>query len=318
MESSFRFLNLKIFLVVILGLIAVSATTEGVTVDRVLATINNEPVTLSDYKRFILRSGLSASPETVDENILKNLINNRVVFTEAKKSNIEAGETEILQIIKEFKEGNNLSDEEFKKGLAEEGMTIDSYKTFLREKVISLKFIDREVNSKIAISEKEVEKYYNNNLKLFIDKTERMVVGAIFVKLPVNATLTEVTDLKLKSLKIVSELKRGEQFERMNTLYSDEPLKSHNGLLGEFERGALNSKLDMAMELLKEGEVSDPVWTGEGFYILKLLSKRQAIYVPLGQVRERIYKELYQQKREKVFDEWLKALWEKASVSIKK
>jgi parvulin-like peptidyl-prolyl isomerase len=124
--------------------------------------------------------------------------------------------------------------------------------------------------------------------------------------------------LKLKSLKIVSELKRGEPFGRMNALYSAEPLKSHDGLLGEFEKGALNTELDMAISRLEEGEVSDPVWTKEGFYILKLVRKIQASYVPLGQVREQIYRALYQQKREKAFDDWLRALWEKAAVSIKK
>ena len=227
-------------------------------------------------------------------------------------------ETEISQTINEFKQENKLSDEELKKGLAESGLAMYDYKVLLRENLIYQKFIDRELNSKIIVTDKEITDYYKNNSKLFIDRPERMLVKAIFIKFSANPTLTEITDLKIKSLKIVSEIKKGELFEKMFDRYSDEPLKCYEGLLGEFESGALIGELNQTLFSLKEGEVSPPVWVKEGVYILKIISKIKTTYIPLSQTSEQIYETLYHQKREVGFNEWLKLLWEKSSVTIKK
>lgn len=115
----------------------------------------------------------------------------------------------------------------------------------------------------------------------------------------------------------MAEIKRGEPFEKINDLYSAEPLKSRDGLLGEFERRELIPELDMAISSLREGEVSDPVWTKEGVYILKVIREIKASHVPLIQTRDRIYATLYQQRRENTFTEWLKSLWEKSSVTLR-
>jgi len=309
--------KLKIIFICILFLMTFTANTEATTVDRVLAIVNNEVVTLSDYKRFISQTGPAESPDTVDESLLKKLIDNKIILVEAKKNDIVVTESEISQTIKAFQKQNNLSDQEFKKRLAEEGMTFTDYEVLLRENLISLKFIDRELNSKIIVSDKEIDDYYKKNIRLFINKPERMLVKAIFMKFNDPPTLTGITDLKIKSLKIISEIKKGEPFEKMSGLYADEPLRSRDGLLGEFERGALIAELDMTIASLNEGEVSNPVWTKEGVYILKLVKKIKGSDIPIAQVRDDIYTSIYQQKREEKFNEWLKALWEKSSVTIK-
>jgi peptidyl-prolyl cis-trans isomerase SurA len=310
--------RLKIIFITMLCLMTIATTTEAIMVDRVLATVNNEVVTLSDYKRFVLRAGSSEASEAVDEKQLKKVIDEKLIFLEAKKSGINATESEISQIFREFQKNNKLSDEEIKKRLAEQGMTITDYMILIKQSLISLKFIDREINRKVMVTDDEIDDYYNKNMKLFIEKPERMQVKAIFMKCNAHPTLTEITDLKLKSLKILSEIKKGEPFDKMIGLYADEPLKSREGLLGEFEKGTLITELNMTISSLKEGEVSDPVWTKEGVYVLKMIKKINVSYIPLSQTREHIYKTLYQQKRENKYNEWLKALWEKSSVTIKK
>jgi len=55
---------------------------------------------------------------------------------------------------------------------------------------------------------------------------------------------------------------------------------------------------------------------GDGVFILQLVSRTQETYQPLEQVRKTIYENLFRQKREQVFNEWIKALWEKSSAKI--
>jgi len=251
--------KLKIILISLCCLITVCTNAEAASVVRVLAIVNNEAVTLVDYNKYIIKTDSSASSETIDDNLLKQLIDEKIILIEAVKNGMIATETEISQTINEFKQKNNLSDEELKKGLAESGLTMSDYKVLLRENLIYQKFIDRELNSKIIVTDKEIADYYKNNSKRFIDRPERMLVKAIFIKFSADSSLTEITDLKIKSLKIMSEIKKGELFEKMVNRYSDEPLKSYEGLLGEFESGALIAELDQTLSSLKEGEVSAPV-----------------------------------------------------------
>ena len=111
-------------------------------------------------------------------------------------------------------------------------------------------------------------------------------------------------------------LRDGENFERLVDEYSDEPLKSHRGVLGRFARGALITPLDQKAFSMKEREISDPIWVGDGVFILQLISRSDETFKPLHQVKQTIYDTLFKQRREKVFNDWIKALWEKASVRI--
>jgi parvulin-like peptidyl-prolyl isomerase len=74
--------------------------------------------------------------------------------------------------------------------------------------------------------------------------------------------------------------------------------------------------LDKKVFSMKKGEISDPIWVSEGVYILLLVDVSNELYAPLEDVKGAIMSELYKLKRERYFNEWLKTLWEKASVTI--
>jgi parvulin-like peptidyl-prolyl isomerase len=289
----------------------------GITADRVLATVNNEAITLSDYQRFIVDIGNNTENKNmVDETVLKRLIEEKVILHEAIKKGIEVNDMEVAEKIEEFKRQNALSDEDFEKTLKEEGMDIHSYKKVIKDKIMSLKLMSVDVDSKVVITDKEIENFYNANKKDFLQSPEKVEVKAIFLKLNKDASLTEITDLKRKTLKIVARLKDGEDFNSLVEEYSDEPLRSEEGRLGEFSRGTLIPALDDRAFSLKIGEISEPIWVSEGIYVLQLVNKISESLKPIEEVKENIHKHLYEQKREKLFNEWMRTLWERASITI--
>ncbi len=308
---------LKSFLLSFYLLMIFVDCSQAVTVERVLATVNKEIITLSDYKRFLSKINSAEDAETVNERVLKNLIEEKIILQEAKNKGIDATDAETEQTIKDFQRQNNLSVAEFEKRLAEEGISLSDYKKLLKENIISLKLIDKEVNSKVIVTDEDVSSYYLNNIRLFIDTPAKLQVKAVFLKLSDNPSLTELTDLKIKSLKIYTDIKNGELFDKMVDLYSEEILKNRNGLLGEFEKSELIPALDRRLSEMSEDEVSEPVWTKEGVYILKLVKKMKETYVPLEKIRTQLYSTLYEQKKEEKFSEWMKTLWGKSSIKIK-
>ncbi len=301
---------------IILSSLISAANTHGVIVDRILATVGDEVITFADYQQFIKGIGDIGNKDVIDENLLKRFIEERIILQEGKKKGIEATEGEIDRTIEEFRAHNDLSQEDFEKFLNEEGMNINSYKKILRDRILVSKLINSDVDSKIIVKDNEIEEYYNAHQMEFISSPEKAEIQAIFLRLKEGASVTEITDLKRKTLKISALLKDGYNFERLVDEYSDEPLKSQGGMLGKFTRGTLIPPLDNKAFALKEGEITDPVWVSDGVYILKLVKKTGDSFKLFEEVKAGIQNYLYQQKREKIYNEWIKSLWEKSSVKI--
>ena len=294
-----------------------AGTSLGLTVDRVLATVNNEVVTLSDYRRFVAKSDQASDRETVSEYHLKKLIEEMLVLQEARKTGLDATAEEVIQSVEDFRKESGLSLQELEKRLADEGMSLTEYRSLLRDNIMSLKIIDKEVNAKVIVSSTDVAQFYDKNPNLFMESPEKVLVKAIYMKLSENATLTEITDLKIKSLRINAEIRKGEPFEKLAMQYTDDSLRTRNAVLGEFERGTLIPALNERIFSLKEGEVSRPVWTKDGVYILKAVKISKPVYTPLEKIRDQIHAKVSEQRREEKYNEWMKQLWEKSSITIR-
>ena len=289
----------------------------GLKADKVLATVNNEVIKFSDYQRFVKSIGSVKNKDVVDKDLLKRLIKEKIILHEAIRNGIEASDIEVDKGIEEFKKRNALSQEDFEKALAQDGMNIDSFRKFMKDKIISSRFVSINIYSKVVISDKEIEGFYNANKKDYLIEPEKVELKAIFLRLREGASVTELTDLKLKALKIVSCLKDSDSFERLVKQYSDEPLRSQGGMFGKFTRGILIPPLDNKAFFMKNGEISEPIWVSEGVYILQLINKTNESFKSIEDVKEEIRSYLYDREKEKLFNDWMKELWERASVKIK-
>jgi parvulin-like peptidyl-prolyl isomerase len=304
--------SLACFLLLIIAIYSAYA----VTVDRILATVCDEIITYAEYRKFVRGMEDIENKEAVDEKILKSLIDEKIILCEAKKTGIEADDKEIEHAVAEFKQRHNLSPEEFNGMLSAEGLKEDGFRKAMKEKIMISKLIGMEVESKIIVTEEEKNDYYNLKRRDYINIPDKIEIKAVFVRLKEGASITEITDLKRKTLKIVSLLRRGEDFDQIVDEYSDEPLKGQGGVLGTFFRGILIPQLDNKAFSMKEGEISDPVWVNEGAYILKIIKRNYESFQPYEAAKEDIAKRIFGQKRENLMNEWIKKLWEKYSVKV--
>jgi hypothetical protein len=196
-------------------------------------------------------------------------------------------------------------------------MSVIDYKKWLKEDIILLaKRVDAEVERGISVNAKEIEEYYAQNRNLFIKEPERITVGGIVMLKSENPSPEEITGMKMKSLRVVSDLRKGEPFGKMALLHSEDPSREKDGILGDFKNGDLVPALEDALAALKDGEVSDPVWVKEGVYILKLIKRTKAVFLPLREVRATIETTLLSERRGRKYDEWIRSLWEISAISI--
>lgn len=286
-----------------------SSVAYGLTVDRVLAIVNNEVITLSDYKKQAAKNDADADREKVNEAYLRRMIEEKLILQEARKAGIDTTEKEISLSIEDFMKQIGISRQELEKRLTDEGTNMTEYRQLLKENIMSLKIIDKEVDAKVVVGAGDVRQFYETNKDLFLEAPEKVLIKAIYLKLSDNASVTEITDLKIKSLKIYDEIKKGALFDMIAMKYKE--------IQGEFERGMLIPVLDYKIFSMKEGEVSEPVWTKDGVYIIKAVKTFGKSYKPFETAREDIRQKLYERRREEKYNEWVKSLWERSSVSIR-
>lgn len=289
---------------------------EALTMDKVIAKVNNEVITLSDYKHFASETNNSTDQENVDERLLRQMIDEKLMLHEAALKGIDVTEAETEQLIGDFIDQKGIKRYELKRNLEQEGMSYAEYTKLIKENVLLLKIIDMEVNSRIMVSDKEISEHYNKNKNLFLASDERFQINAILFRLGENPSMTEITDLKIKSMKTWATIKKGEPFEKIVMQYSKGGQSNVGLISGEFEKGELVPGLEKEVIKIKEGDLTKPIWTKEGVYIIKIIKKIKKTYISLFEVKSQIYTTLHGQKREEKFNEWVKSLWGKSSVKI--
>lgn len=297
-------------------LLNLSTSAFGITIDKVIASVNNDLITLSDYQKFAIGMGEAEKKDKVDEELLNKLIAERIILQEAIKLGITASDVEIDKEIKAFKDENALSQKDLEVILEKEGMNIQTYREHLKNKLISLKLIYENVDSKIVVTEKEISDYYSEHKDKYLITPEKVELKAIFLRLNNSASAAEITELKRTALKISAQLKNDGSFESLVTQYSDKNITGQDGRLGEFAKGELIPPLEKKAFSMKKGEISEPIWVKDGVYILKVINKTPEIFRPLVETRHQIYQRIYETKKEKLFKEWINTLWEKASITI--
>ena len=293
------------------------STSFGITAGRVLATVENEEITLSDYQRFIKGIGGIENTDVVDKILLERLITDRIIRHTAEHRGIGVADNEVEKEVEAFKRQNSLSQEDFEALLSKEGMTFGEYKKGIADKIRAMKLYDLEVQSKVSVAEKEIEDYYADHRKDYLLSTEKVEIKTVLLKLKQDASISEITELKREALRIATEIQEGGNFEKV--INQQKAVKGSAGIesvSGEFERGTLAPVLEKKAFSLKKGETSGPIWVRDGVYILKVLKKTEERIKPIGDVHKEIYSIIYEQKRENNFNEWVRRLWEQTSVKI--
>jgi len=301
----------------LLSLILFAVSSAGAEKERILATVNGAPVTFSDYRRFVLKIDPSTRTDGVDDAILKKVIEETLILQEASRRGIRVSDKEVEGSIRDFLKENNVTAKEFENKISAQGMKPSDYRRWLKENIIVLvKMIGKEVNDKTAVSDGEIKDYYERNREWYREGEETIQVKAILLRLSDTPSPAEATDLEIRAMKIREALGRGEPFEKLAGLYSEDPSKRSDGAWGEFRKGDLVPAIEKKLLQLKEGEVSGPLWSKEGLYIFKLAKRQGERFAPFESVKEDIRRKLLQQKRHERYAGWVNSLWKKANIEI--
>ena len=283
----------------------------GILLDRVVAIVHRDVITWSElYKsmEFDYYGQLSTlSPEEQRKMLARNersyldrLIDMKLQLNEARRLNIGVSLAEVDAGVMQIRQSYGLSEEMFLAALKKQGFTIDEYRRKLSEQIVLNKLINFEIRAKIIVSEGEIERHIREK-DFKVEVVEGARIRQILLK-PAGAEGRESVEERAKGL--LDILAGGESFKDVAMKHSDGPFASSGGDLGFIRRDDLPELFLSVVDVLSDGEYSDPFWSEKGLHIIYLEEK----VVPEVVVKESVRQFLAKKKFEEKLKDWMRSL----------
>ncbi|OPX24458.1 MAG: hypothetical protein B1H05_05095 [Candidatus Cloacimonas sp. 4484_140] len=272
-----KFLQTLLFIIIL----AIGSMLHADQVDGIAAIVGNQIILKSEVETNYeeLKASAALGENITRENILRLLIEEKLIIEKAERDDITASDGEIqMQLERVMK--NIIAQfptyQDFLKVLQNEGLTVDGlkdrYRSQIAKQVVRDKLLQQEVFSKIDVSEYEKRNYYETNMDSFPDRPKMVKIAEIAIK---PAMGSETLDQALQEIEdIQEELNKGADFEELARKYSDCPSAAQGGDLGYFSRGQMVPEFEEAAFALEIGEVSEPVLTEFGYHLIRVDDKR--------------------------------------------
>lgn len=305
----------------------VASAGQGFLIDKVVAVVNDEVITLSELQKEgkpliqRIRQKLEGEAEAsqvqiTQRQILQALILRRLQLQEAGKEGIVVESSDVDATIKVIKERNGLTgDKEFTEVLAKENLTLDELRTKVREQMVVDRLLTRHVRTRIVVSEEEITAYYQAHMDEF-DQSPSVRMRHILIRLPKEPSPADVTQAQARAAEALAKLRNGAKFEEVAAEYSDGPTAQGGGDLGVIQKGELDPALERVAFSLEQGTVSDVIQTAAGLNIIRV-DERTTGDVPIDAVRARVRQRLFQEKMKQRMDEYFAELTKKAYIDVR-
>jgi len=292
-------------------------------VDKVAIVVNNEIITYGEidrmlspayekYKTLYQGDELAKKLEEARQNIIAQLIEDRLILGEAKKKNVEVDDREVDSKIAET-EKRFASKEGFDQALAAQHVTLKELRTRYKEQIMTRRMIDQKVGGTIMVSPSEINKYYEEHVNEFREPEE--------IKLRMILVRPKEGLEGLKALDLVNEIKRrlreGGDFAALARTYSEGPNAEDGGLMGYVKREDLHPEIDKAIAVLKDQETSDVVQTSLGWQFFRVEEKKHPKTIPLSEARQMIEEKLFADKAKDKIKGWVDNLRKNAYIAFK-
>jgi len=320
------------FSVLFLLLPLLSGTSANV-IDRSVAVVNDDTITLSEVNEFGGPLFMKVAAETPADQledafqqvrlmVIDKLIEKKLLLQEAKKLGIQVTDQEVENAFQRILASNKTTVEQFRKEIAAEGMSEKQYREGLQEQLLSSKLVNHEVRTKVVIPESAVRDYYNTHYITMVDGGEYHLlhIGCAWGIETKNDHTPSQEEAMQKIEKIHDLAMKGRDFKKLAKEYSDLPSAVDGGDLGHFQHDEMAPFIHDAVIHLKPGEISRIIEHNNAYHLFKLVARQQQSQTVAQEsfdgVKDQIRERLYQQALEQRFKDWLTSIREKAYIKI--
>ncbi len=307
----------------------VLAQDKGRVVEEIIARVNNEIITLSQYQkaesalrdevtqecRNCTTAQIDAAYNDQHNDILRGLIDQSLLVQRGKDLGISV-ETQLVRQLDQIRQDHSLASiDALEKAVESSGIAWEEYKASIRDNLMTQSVIRREVGSRITVDGAEVKKYYEEHQNDYV-RPEQVFLSEILVNTE-GKSAEEIPTLKKKAEDLLARVKKGDDFGEIAKRYSDSPTAKQEGNLGGFGRGQLSKELEDIVFKMNRGDLTEVIQTKNGFEILRVDEHYQAGLQPLDKVENEITNKFYQKQMQPALRSYLGELREESYLTVK-
>lgn len=261
---------------------------------NVAATVNGRAITYEELEKQyqMVQLGSAARQESDDQvviqrlEILRAMIDAEIMLQRAERDGVLATDSDVERRYSEMR--TPYTDEEWQKQLSDRSMTAGDLKAQLRRDLSAQNLLNKETTAKISITDKEIADFYEANQASFRRAEPQLHLAQILVTPVGNETIRNLkgdnalddVDARKKINDLEARLRKGEDFAELAQNYSEDPESAlSGGDLGFIPESALdraNVELRRTILTLHPGQVTPVLKTGEGYRLIKLVTREPA------------------------------------------
>jgi len=300
------------FLFFLILILMIFSPVQGKMIDKVVAVINGEIVTLHELNQRLENNTDRAKTPDISQDsvnkqkrVLRSMVNNILLEQEADRLQITVSDMEVENRIDRMLESRGLSREQFEDMLEQRNISLREYKSRIKRQIKKNKLLSSMVRQKVIVTEQEIREYYRENEEKYTQSKQCKICIIL---------MQHKTSLQ----NIVHRIHKGEiSFELAAQKYSRGPARDKGGCLGTFKWSDMKKNWKSVIRNLHPGEVSEVVSLDKGYAAFKLDSEIKRNKTPLQEVRNKIRDKIYSEKLRSRYEKYLQDLRSEAVVEVK-
>lgn len=252
-----------------------------VRLDSIAVVVNDDVITRNELatrvktvtKRMKAQNVALPEPADLQRQILERMIVERAQMQLAKEYGIRIDDLSLDRAISRIAEQQKLSVQQLRNQMEKDGMPFAFFREEIRDEIIMQRLREREVDSKILISDGEVDNYLASERAAAQNQVE-LNLSQIMIRIPDNASPEQIAGRRARAEEVMRQLRTGADFAKMAGTYSDASDALKGGEIGWRNTDRLPPQFLDVLTKLKPGQVTPIIKSAGAFHILKLVERR--------------------------------------------
>jgi len=297
----------------------------GTTVEEIVARINDQIITRSDYERAqaerdqeLRQRGASMQEISAShKDLLRDLIDQQLWLAKGKELGI-TGETELVNRLNDIRKQYNMATmEDLERAAKDQGVSFEDFKANIRNQIVTQEVMRDQVGRKIAPTPGELQRYFDAHKQEYA-QPESVKLGEILISTGTNPDDPQkLAEARAKADDIMNRLRAGGDFGQLARSFSDGTTAAQGGDLGQYKRGQLDKVFEEKTFALKKGEYTEPIRTKQGYVILKVNDHIAGGVPQFKDVEGDVEQNYFMSKMEPAMRDYLAKMRDEAAIYIK-
>lgn len=258
--------------------------------DFIVAVVNSEPLTNNEVRQRTERvlqqmraQGETPPPASVlTREVLERLVLEKIQIQLARETGIQVDDYAVDQAELSVARQNDLSLLQMEQRLKQDGLTRQRFRDNLRDQLLLLRVREREVESKLRVSDLDIDQYLRDQQNSSNTGKEQLSLGHILIALPENPSDQQLEQAQTRAQELLTELKAGADFATLARQHSQAPEARNGGALGLRPADRYPELFVNAVQNTPIDGLAGPLRSAAGLHILKVEEKHQAGAAPIS------------------------------------